>query len=140
MQRKRWRGWWLEPVTFFKASERLKTGAVVPLIIYSQKIACEEHIFKERLAQNKITSCEYLLRLHYTHHINGPLVNTEIAPRRFFFFSFYLLFCLPSLFWHNPTSSCLQCYKFVMCRVKKNVMDPSLSSLSPQSYRSSPSL
>lgn len=76
-------------MTFFKASERLKTGAVVPLIIYSQKIACEEHIFKERLAQNKITSCECLRRLHYTYHINGPLLNTEIAPRRFFLpFSF----------------------------------------------------
>lgn len=34
----------LESVTFFKASVRLKTGAVVPLIIYSQKIPCEEHL------------------------------------------------------------------------------------------------
>lgn len=51
---------WLESVTFFKASVRLKTGAVVPLIIYSQKIPCEEHIFKERLAENKTATCEYL--------------------------------------------------------------------------------
>ena len=51
---------WLESVTFFKASVRLKTKAVVPLIIYSQKIPCEEHIFKERLAENKTTTCEYL--------------------------------------------------------------------------------
>lgn len=71
---------WLESVTFFKASVRLKTEAVVPLIIYSQKIPCEEHIFKEMLAQNKTTSCEYLWQPHYTYLINGPLLNKEITP------------------------------------------------------------
>lgn len=41
-----------ESVTFFKASVRLKTGAVTPQIIYSQKMKNEEHIFEEMLDQN----------------------------------------------------------------------------------------
>lgn len=97
----------MESVTFFKASVRLKTRAVEPLIIYSQKIPCEEHIFKEKLAENKTATCEYFVAAYYTYHINGLLLSKEITPWRVFFsYPSHFLFVL--FFWHNPVSSCLQ--------------------------------
>lgn len=83
---------WLESVTFFKASVRLKTRAVMPQIIYSQKIPYE-HIFEDWLLQNKTTSCKHILAA--TYYINGPLLNQEItlffsSPSHFLFSSFFL--------------------------------------------------
>lgn len=88
-------GGWLESVTFFKASVRLKSGAAVPLIIYSQKIPCAEHIFKERLGENKSTTCEYLWQpiIHFTYSITE---YGDYTPESFFFSypSHFQFFCL----------------------------------------------
>lgn len=56
-----------------------------------------KNIFKERLAQNKTTSCEYLWQPHYTYLINAPLLNKEIYTPEFFLVAL-LIFCVPSSF------------------------------------------
>lgn len=69
----------LEFVTFFKASVRLKTRAVILLIIYSQKILYEECAFKGRLVENKTATCEYLWQpIICSLPDNAPLLSSKI--------------------------------------------------------------
>lgn len=53
-----------ESVTFFKASVRLKTGAVTPQIIYSQKM--KNTSLKRCWIRTENTACKYLWQPHYT--------------------------------------------------------------------------